>query len=214
MKYSQLKKIIQETGLSPEQLAGPFGVSNMTLRRWSKETGNKEIPAASTRLLVEGVHQLVSEGTLKANSAIVQEVLAESPSRSFEAVLSGMGVAPTESESGKSYEENMTMALFQIGSNKDHQTQVEQGEERLSWFKRQGQEWKTGIATLTRVVRDRRFSTVEKMIAYGALFYLIAPMDLVPDALPFAGVIDDYGVLVLASTYYLARIPKTPSTLK
>ena len=210
MKYSHLKKLIQESGLSPEELAGPFGVSNMTLRRWSKEPGGKEIPAASTRLLVEGVHQLVSEGVLKANSETVQEVLADSPSRSFEAVLSGMGVASTEQSPGSSYEEKMTMALFQIGSNKDHQDQVEKGEERLSWFKKQGTEWKNSITTLTKVVRDRSFSTVEKMIAYGALFYLIAPMDLVPDALPFAGVVDDYGVLILASAYYMARIQKPP----
>ena len=37
---------------------------------------------------------------------------------------------------------------------------------------------------------------VEKIARIGALGYLISPLDVVPDAIPIAGLADDLGVLV------------------
>lgn len=37
----------------------------------------------------------------------------------------------------------------------------------------------------------------DRVVIYGALFYLISPIDIIPDVLP-GGLIDDFGVIVWA----------------
>ena len=51
-------------------------------------------------------------------------------------------------------------------------------------------------AALVRVVR--RGSPAAVAVAVGALAYLLAPVDAVPDLLPGAGLVDDAGVLAAA----------------
>lgn len=207
MTYSQLKKIIQQTGLSPEALAKVFKVSNMTLRRWSKAPGQDNVPEGSEPALIEGIHILVTEGKLDPQSAEVKAVVAGSTSNSFGAALSNLGISATD-VSSTPQADKMAMALYQIGANADHRSQVDKGEKKLDWFRKQGKDWKKHIGVLYDVVRAPKISTVDKMIAYGALFYLIAPFDLIPDTLPFAGVVDDYSFLTMAAAYYIAKVPK------
>lgn len=45
-----------------------------------------------------------------------------------------------------------------------------------------------------------------KAIIAGALGYLILPLDLIPDFLPFAGMADDWGALLAAVTYVTTAI--------
>jgi uncharacterized membrane protein YkvA (DUF1232 family) len=45
---------------------------------------------------------------------------------------------------------------------------------------------------------DRRVSMVDKLLVAGALAYIVMPIDLIPDFIPFFGEIDDLFVLVLA----------------
>ena len=51
-------------------------------------------------------------------------------------------------------------------------------------------------------VESDKVSIKDKAIIIGALGYLIAPLDLVPDAIPLAGLGDDLGVLI----YVLQKI--------
>ena len=51
----------------------------------------------------------------------------------------------------------------------------------LGYFQKLGQAWKDKIAVLRRVVKDEHLALAEKVVAYGALFYLITPFDLIPD---------------------------------
>lgn len=210
-----------ETGLSPEQLASSFGVSNMTLRRWGKEPAQKEIPSSSVRSVIEGVYQLISEGRLNSKSPVVQEVIAQSPSQSFQAALDDLGIAAQDLKTESSYKDKAAIALFQIGSRMEHRQDVESNHKRLLWFKKMGQEWLGGVTELLNVTKSKHLSHIEKMVAYGALFYLISPMDLIPDALPFAGVTDDYSFLMIATAYYAGMItgkkgisPRPSSTTK
>ena len=46
--------------------------------------------------------------------------------------------------------------------------------------------------------------------AYGALFYLFTPFDLVPDVMPVFGYVDDFGMLGFAVAYYGAKFPHLP----
>lgn len=45
-----------------------------------------------------------------------------------------------------------------------------------------------------------------KAIIAGALGYLILPLDLIPDFLPFSGMADDWGALLAAVTYVSTAI--------
>jgi uncharacterized membrane protein YkvA (DUF1232 family) len=58
------------------------------------------------------------------------------------------------------------------------------------------------------VVKSSKLSHVDKLVAYGALFYLLTPMDLIPDHIPVLGLVDDFGVLGFALTYYTKRCPE------
>jgi uncharacterized membrane protein YkvA (DUF1232 family) len=214
MKYSQVHKIIRMTGLSPEQLSGVFGVSNMTLRRWSKSSRDKTLSPAQERAVIEGVYRLAMEGLADPEAEEIRPLLKESKSRSFEATLKSMGINPKDDEIQESYQGRMTMALFQIGSNKQHRDAVNNGAEKFRLLSKMGEDWKRNISNLLRVIKLRELSLVEKLIAYGALFYMIFPADLVPDDIPFFGFIDDYGFLIMATAYYASKFPKLFSDFK
>ena len=45
-------------------------------------------------------------------------------------------------------------------------------------------------------LQSHKVSTTNKAMIIGALGYLISPLDVVPDAIPIAGLADDLGVLI------------------
>jgi uncharacterized membrane protein YkvA (DUF1232 family) len=65
-----------------------------------------------------------------------------------------------------------------------------------------GREWKKRITTLWKVVRSNKLTHFDKLVAYGALFYLLTPIDFIPDHIPVFGLMDDYLVLGIAVAYY------------
>lgn len=52
-------------------------------------------------------------------------------------------------------------------------------------------------------------SGTEKVLVVAALLYLISPVDLVPDWLPLAGLLDDVGIATLVLDYVLKRMDET-----
>ena len=54
------------------------------------------------------------------------------------------------------------------------------------------------VRLLGGLVTDRRVSMVDKMLVVGAIAYIVMPIDLIPDFIPFFGEIDDVFLLVLA----------------
>ncbi len=60
---------------------------------------------------------------------------------------------------------------------------------------------------LTHAIRSKKLSLADKLVAYGGLFYLILPFDLIPDSIPVFGYVDDFGILGFASAYYFKRFP-------
>jgi uncharacterized membrane protein YkvA (DUF1232 family) len=48
------------------------------------------------------------------------------------------------------------------------------------------------------LLTDRRVSTVDKLLVGAAIAYIVAPVDFVPDFVPFLGQVDDVYLLVLA----------------
>lgn len=54
------------------------------------------------------------------------------------------------------------------------------------------------LRLLGGLLTDKRVSNVDKLLVAGAIAYIVMPIDLIPDFIPFFGEIDDLYVLVLA----------------
>ena len=52
---------------------------------------------------------------------------------------------------------------------------------------------------------DRRVSTFDKVLVAGAIAYVISPIDLIPDFIPFIGEVDDVFVMMLALQHLVSN---------
>ncbi len=50
---------------------------------------------------------------------------------------------------------------------------------------------------LGRLLKDSRVPTTEKLLVAGAIFYVVMPLDFIPDVIPFIGQLDDTYLVVL-----------------
>ncbi len=57
------------------------------------------------------------------------------------------------------------------------------------------------VAAIGRYFRDRDASLWGKLFVVSAVVYLVWPVDLVPDVMPFLGWLDDIGFVALALGY-------------
>lgn len=55
---------------------------------------------------------------------------------------------------------------------------------------------------------DRRTPFLAKALPWGALAYVLLPIDLVPDFLPLIGEIDDIGIVIALLTIAFKMIPR------
>jgi len=207
MQYSQLVRIMDETGLSPEQISGPLGVSGMTYRRWLKCKPSSRIPQEYERNIAGGIYQLLAEGKLKHDSKAVSGFLESNMPEFFQAAISQFNVSPDLSTGTGNYQDKITMALSQIGNSGKVRETVDNQKSAISKFAKWGSDWKNRIALLTDVVRSKKLSLLDKLVAYGAFFYLVTPIDLIPDSIPVFGYIDDFGILGFAAAYYYKKYP-------
>jgi len=61
------------------------------------------------------------------------------------------------------------------------------------------------LRLLGGLLTDRRVSNTDKLLVAGAIGYVLLPMDLMPDYIPFLGEIDDLFLLVLALQRLIAN---------
>jgi uncharacterized membrane protein YkvA (DUF1232 family) len=54
------------------------------------------------------------------------------------------------------------------------------------------------LRLLGGLLTDRRVSGIDKLLVAAAIAYIVSPMDLLPDFVPFLGEVDDVFLLVLA----------------
>jgi uncharacterized membrane protein YkvA (DUF1232 family) len=54
------------------------------------------------------------------------------------------------------------------------------------------------LRLLGGLLTDRRVSGLDKLLVVAAIAYIVSPMDLLPDFVPFLGEVDDVFLLVLA----------------
>jgi uncharacterized membrane protein YkvA (DUF1232 family) len=80
----------------------------------------------------------------------------------------------------------------------------------LPMFKRLSLMWtllRGDLRKLWWALRDPRTPGWFKLAAALLAFYLVSPIDLLPDAIPFIGVLDDMVLLPLALHWLLSRLP-------
>jgi len=65
------------------------------------------------------------------------------------------------------------------------------------------------VRLLTGLATDKRVSMIDKMFVLGAIAYIIMPIDLIPDFIPFFGEIDDVYILILALQRLIANAGRT-----
>ena len=54
------------------------------------------------------------------------------------------------------------------------------------------------VRLLGGLLTDKRVSSVDKLLVAGAIAYIVMPLDIIPDFIPFIGEVDDVFILVLA----------------
>jgi uncharacterized membrane protein YkvA (DUF1232 family) len=54
------------------------------------------------------------------------------------------------------------------------------------------------LQLLWGLITDSRVAMVDKLLVAGALAYIVTPVDLIPDFIPFLGEVDDVYLLVMA----------------
>lgn len=211
MKYYQLLKILDQTDLAPEDLAPTIGVSNMTLRRWRKKPKNESLPVAYEATIREGLFKLIIQGRLQGNTQELTKALEETNSNSFEACLKSLGVTDPLQAADANNEETTTVVLAQIGHGKEHREEVDSKRKEISAFKSFGKSWSKHIAMLLKVIQSDHLTLLDKVVAYGALFYLLCPFDLIPDSIPVVGYLDDFAMLAVAAAFYMRNYPQLKS---
>ena len=65
------------------------------------------------------------------------------------------------------------------------------------------------LRLLFGLLTDGRVATVDKLLVAGAVAYILAPVDLIPDFIPFLGEVDDVFLLVTALQRLIANAGRT-----
>ena len=65
------------------------------------------------------------------------------------------------------------------------------------------------LRLLYGLITDPRVALVDKLFVFGAIAYIIAPVDLIPDFIPFIGEVDDVYLLVLALQRLISNAGRT-----
>lgn len=65
------------------------------------------------------------------------------------------------------------------------------------------------VRLLGGLITDNRVSMTDKLLVAGAIAYIVMPIDLIPDFIPFFGEIDDVYILILALQRLISNAGRT-----
>jgi len=213
MKYGRVIGLLNETRLSPENLAQWLSVSNSTYRRWLKAPANDEFPKEYESNVAAGVYKLLDNKSLSYDSARVNKFVEGNMPEFFQAAVGRLNSSGELFSESSTHQDQITAVLSNLGNSGKIRSQVDKSSKKILKFSEWGAAWKYRIKLLTKVIASKEFSLVDQLVAYGALFYLILPFDLVPDSIPVFGYVDDFGILGFAAAYYCKRFPKIAKSM-
>lgn len=204
MTFSQLLDLMSDSNCSPEEFGERIGISGMTLRRWLKKPKRESIPKVYIPAVREACFQLMAEGRLTSDMSSVRVLTDSASPAQMGAALQSLGLNQAFSLDGGALEQAL-LALSQIGSQVEKQNLVTENRKKVFSFRAISGEWSKRVMTLWKIIQSRQLTTLEKLIGYGALFYLLTPIDFIPDQIPMVGLTDDFVVLGIAVSYYVKR---------
>jgi uncharacterized membrane protein YkvA (DUF1232 family) len=207
MLYRQLLSILEKANISPEKAADELGVSGMTLRRWRSKGADEELPEMYRRAFEAMLRRLIGEGRVHPEDPDVLSAFHAAGGDPFQKTLLGLGITHEILRDGHKDQGTVAIGLARIGEDPNRQAQVEGSSKMLDRFKAISADWKNRIGDLTLVLKSSEITVLDKLVAFGALFYLITPFDLIPDAIPVFGLMDDFIILGIAALYYRTRFP-------
>ena len=196
--------LLTDSNCSPEEFGDIIGVSGMTIRRWEKKSKIEEIPKLYLPAIRDACYRLVSEGRLSESSHMVRAILLNSSTYQFVAAIRSLGLPKDFSQREPSLD-NLILGLSHIGAYDVKQNEVSINKKKIFSYKALGKEWSSHISRLWRVITSSKLANIDKLVAYGALFYLLTPIDFIPDQIPFFGLLDDLAVLGSAVNFYSMR---------
>ena len=197
--------LMEATGYSPEDLGKMIGVSGMTLRRWVKKPMPVPVPVVYVPAIRDACYRLIAANRLDPDLPVVKEILSEGSSNEYQAAIQNLGLRHGFKIDQTVPHDQILTCLLQIGSYTEKQVKVDESSKKVFSFKKLGEEWAERITVLWKVIHSKKISSPDKIVAYGALFYLLTPIDFIPDHIPVFGLIDDFGVLGIAAAYYTRR---------
>lgn len=206
MHYAQLLAIIDKSGLSPEKAARELGLSGMSLRRWRRKPSGAELPEMYRRACEPMLRRLIAAGSLSPDDPNVAAALVP-PEDPFLKTLRDSGITHEALKSPRKSPGAIVSGLAHIGSDQNRQLQVGKSLPMMDKFRGMSAKWKAHIDDLWLALRSDKLNALDKLVAFGALFYLITPFDLIPDTIPGFGLMDDFIVLGIAALYYRKRFP-------
>ncbi len=65
------------------------------------------------------------------------------------------------------------------------------------------------LRLLYGLITDSRVNAVDKLVVAGAIAYILLPVDIIPDFIPFLGEVDDVFLLILALQRLIANAGRT-----
>jgi uncharacterized membrane protein YkvA (DUF1232 family) len=208
MKYGEVLGLLDEAGFSPENLAKFVSVSNSTYRRWQKEPLGDVFPKEYESNIASGLYKLLENKSLSFDSPRVNSFVENHIPEFFQAAVGRLTISGEIFAEDFSHQDKITSILSNLGNSSTIRSRVDKATRKLKTFLEWGAAWKYRIKLLMDVTRSRELALVDRLVAYGALFYLILPLDLVPDSIPVFGYVDDFGILGFATAYYCKRFPE------
>jgi uncharacterized membrane protein YkvA (DUF1232 family) len=206
MNFGQVFDVLDRADLSPEKAAQELGVSGMTLRRWRSKPRGEELPEIYRAAMEPLLRRLIGEGILHPEDADAAAAFHR-PEEPFQKTLREHGITLKALDVPGKSRGIVTKGLASIGDSEQRQDQVRNSGKMMERFKGMGAEWRSRIEDLWLAMRSNEITAIDKLVAFGALFYLICPFDLIPDAIPVIGFADDFIILGIAVLYYRKRFP-------
>ncbi len=96
------------------------------------------------------------------------------------------------------------MAKLALNAENERTTDSSRGRARKSLLRsiRQIPEY---LRLFVGMMRDSRVSTLDRALVVGAILYVLSPIDVIPDVIPFLGQVDDVFLVVLTLTRLFER---------
>ncbi len=200
MRVSHVIDLLEETGLSPEAVGEQMDVSGMTIRRWLRRPPEEILPPLYADATRWAIYKLIVDGRLRPDSRSAQWAFSTTDAMAQKARLVACGF-PVTNGGPVWNEEEVLKALEKLGQSEDSRENVCAQMARVESYRTYGQGWDDSIGTALKVITRPTASARLKSIAYGALCYLLFPFDLIHDAIPIVGLIDDFSMLSAMAAY-------------